>query len=236
MDNFKNFLEDHRDEMDFESPSPEVWQKLNKPVKNAPVISIKKMLYAAAAACVLLVAGLLYVMQEQKETMAGEMAIAGEVKIKLPDEVTITQPVQETTEQPSLVSTTIEQPLKKANKTKQTAGNTIDNEVQMMVKSIDENFNKILNAQLKNINQTPIYAETKDMFAGFKNQYRQLETEETQLKADIANFGMEEQLLQQLIFINQQKLNLLKSLQVEISKVNNNIPSQQKHKQHFLKM
>ncbi len=236
MDNLKNFLEDHKDEMDFESPSPEVWQKLNKPVKKAPVISIKKMLYAAAAACVLLVAGLLYVMQEQKETMSGEKVIASEGKIKLPDEVTITQPLLETTEQPSLVSTTIEKPLKKTNKIKQNAGNTIDNEVQMAVKSIDENFDKILNAQIKNISQTPIYAENKDMFGGFKNQYRQLETEEKQLKTDIANFGMEEQLLQQLIFINQQKLNLLKSLQVEISKVNNNIPSQQKHKQHFLKM
>lgn len=238
MDNFKNFLEEHKDDMDFESPSAEVWQKLNKPVKKVPVVSIKKILYAAAAACVLLVAGLLYVMQEQKQTMSGEIAMMAKGQIKPLDALTNNQAVlmPEKTTDLSLASTTVEQTIKKANRTKQNAGNTINNEVQMAVKSIDENFNKILNAQLRNINQTPIYAENKEMFAGFKNQYQKLEKEEKQLKTDIVNFGMEEQLLQQLIFINQQKLNLLKSLQVEMNKVNNNIPPQQKNKQQYLKM
>lgn len=238
MDNLKNFLEDHKDEMAFESPSAEVWQKLNKQSKKAPVISIKKILYAAAAACVLLITGLLYVMQEQKETMPGEMAIAGKAKIQSPDPLTNGQAVlmPDTIIDVSLAKTTAEQTLKKANRSKQNTGNPIDREVQMAVQSIDENFSKLLNAQLRNINQTPIYAENKDMFDGFKNQYHQLETAEKQLKADIVNFGMEEQLLQQLIFINQQKLNLLKSLQVEINKVNNNIPPQQKNKQQYLKM
>ncbi len=238
MDNFKKFLEDHKDDMDFENPSAEVWQKLNKPLKTTPVISIKKILYAATAACVLLVAALLYVMQEKKQTMSGEMAMMGKGHIKLPDSLTNEQAVlipNKTTDL-LLASTTMEQSVKKTNTTKQNTSNTIDSEVQMAVKSIDENFNKILNAQLRNINQTPIYAEDKDMFGGFKNQYRQLETQEKQLKTDIVNFGMEDQLLQQLIFINQQKLNLLKSLQVEINKVNNNIPPQQKNKQQYLKM
>ncbi|MFD2919264.1 hypothetical protein ACFS6H_06030 [Terrimonas rubra] len=238
MDNLKNFLEDHKDEMDFESPSPEVWQKLNKPLKKAPVISIRKILYAATAACVLLIAGLLYVMQEQKEPGPGEMAMAGKATIQSPDLLTNEQAVlmPDTTTDLSLARTTAEQTLKKANRSKQNTGNPIDREVQTVVQSIDKNFNKLLNAQLRNINQTPIYAESKDMFGGFKNQYRQLEIAEKQLKADIVNFGMEEQLLQQLIFINQQKLNLLKSLQVEINKVNNNIPPQQKNKQQYLKM
>lgn len=238
MDNLKNFLEDHKDEMDFESPSPEVWQKLNKPLKKAPVISIKKILYAATAACVLLIAGLLYVMQEQKEPRPGEMAMAGKATIQSPDLLTNEQTVlmPDTTTDLSLARNTAEQTLKKANRSKQNTGHPIDREVQMAVQSIDKNFNKLLNAQLRNINQTPIYAESKDMFGGFKNQYRQLEIAEKQLKADIVNFGMEEQLLQQLIFINQQKLNLLKSLQVEINKVNNNIPPQQKNKQQYLKM
>lgn len=236
MDNLRNFLEAHRDEMDVESPSSEVWQRLNKPAKKAPVVSMKKILHAAAAACVLVVAGWLFITQGKKEALSGEMAVASAVNIQLSEGLTGAQPVPDNTTNASLTGTTIQQSLKKVKPTKANTAPIVENEIQMVVKNIDENFNKILNAQLKNISQTPIYGEAKEMFDGFKNQYRKLEIEEKQLKTDITNFGMQEQLLQQLIFINQQKLDVLKSLQVEINKVNNNIPSQQKNKQQYFKM
>lgn len=237
MDNLSNFLNDHRDEMDFDSPSPEVWQKLHKQTKKTPVVSIKKWLYVAAA-CALFASGLLYLMQEKPVATPGALAEVNSIKKDTTIKTPVEQPVAVTehTETPLITSNKAEQPVKKIKTIKEKPARTIDNEVQMAVKNIDNNFNKILNTQLNNINQTPIYTASNDLFSGFKKQYRQLEKDEKQLKTDIANFGMDEQLLQQLIFINQQKLNLLKDLQIEISKVNNNTPAQERTKQHYLKM
>lgn len=237
MDNLKNFLDEHKDDMDFESPSPEVWQKLNKPAKKVPVISIKKWLYTAAA-CVLLTSGLVYLMPGKNATNPPEIAVINEPKmdtvIDIPSEKA--EPVTEHKEVPLLAEHKTEQPTIKVKALKEKPVKTINNEVQMAVKSIDDNFNKILNAQLNNINKTPIYSASNDLFTGFKTHYQQLEKDEKQLKKDIANYGIDEQLLQQLIFINQQKLNLLKDLQTEISKVNNNTPAQERNNQHYLKM
>ena len=66
-----------------------------------------------------------------------------------------------------------------------------------------------------------MYAETPDYFNDFKVQIKQMERDEKQIKADIGKRGLNDELLDQLINLYQQKLNTLKQLQIEMNKTNN---------------
>ena len=64
-------------------------------------------------------------------------------------------------------------------------------------------------------------AESADYFNDFKIQIKQMELDEKVIKSDIAKHGMNDVLLDQLINVYQQKLNVLKQLQIEMNKTNN---------------
>ena len=66
-----------------------------------------------------------------------------------------------------------------------------------------------------------MYAESPAYFNDFKIQIRQMEKDEKVIKSDIARRGMNDGLLDQLINLYQQKLNILKQLQTEMTKTNN---------------
>lgn len=65
-----------------------------------------------------------------------------------------------------------------------------------------------------------MYAETPEYFNDFKIQIKQMEKDEKVIKSDIAKRGMNDELLDQLINLYQQKLNTLKQLQLEMNKLN----------------
>ena len=66
-----------------------------------------------------------------------------------------------------------------------------------------------------------MYTETPEYFNDFKIQISQMEKDEKVIKSDIAKRGMNDELLDQLINLYQQKLNILKQLQIEMNKTNN---------------
>jgi len=66
-----------------------------------------------------------------------------------------------------------------------------------------------------------MFAETPDYFNDFKLQIRQIERDERGIKSDISKQGMNDALVDQLINLYQQKLAVLKQLQIEMNKTNN---------------
>jgi hypothetical protein len=54
-----------------------------------------------------------------------------------------------------------------------------------------------------------------------------MDRDEQQVRKDIRTYGLTNEFLEQLINVYQQKLNLLKSLQAEINKMNNKIRGNQ---------
>ena len=82
------------------------------------------------------------------------------------------------------------------------------------------NYEQLVSYQLDQIRSTPIYAESPGYFSGFKEQLEQMDSDDAQLKKDIAQYGMNAAMLDQIINVYQQKLNLLKGLQKEIQKMN----------------
>jgi hypothetical protein len=66
-----------------------------------------------------------------------------------------------------------------------------------------------------------MYAETPEYFKDFKLQLKQIDKDEKGIKSDITHNGMNSELLDQLINLYQQKLSLLKQMQLEMNKTNN---------------
>jgi hypothetical protein len=108
-----------------------------------------------------------------------------------------------------------------------------------IVEMVDQNYTPIIASQLKRLEKTPIYAESPDYFNDLKSQWHNLEKDEKKVKEDIEVVGLSDHVMAQLIRIYQQKLVLLKQLQHEISKMNNQVKKYSSFKEKqpsYLKM
>lgn len=243
MDNLKKYLLEHREEMDTDVPGEAVWQRIQKDA--TPVLPkrniIKLVFRYAAAACVLLciAAGAFLLGKKQTGT---ETAVNTDTITHKPSPLNVlVQPknvdsaIRNTSS--DVVKSGKEQ---KANPAelyvkKESSTNkpviikkkiTID-PAQLMVQDIENNYGQLVNMQLQQLRITPVYAESPDYFSSFKQQFKQIEEDEKAIKKEIRLHGLNDELLQQLININQQKLNVLKGLQTEISKLNNKVKQPQ---------
>lgn len=89
------------------------------------------------------------------------------------------------------------------------------------LQNLESSFTQVINLQRDKLNQTPMYAESPEYFRDFKVQFNQMNKDEQTIRKDIVRLGMSQELLDQLINVYQQKLNLLKQLQLEMTKTNN---------------
>ncbi|MEN9600318.1 MAG: hypothetical protein RL596_2642, partial [Bacteroidota bacterium] len=89
------------------------------------------------------------------------------------------------------------------------------------IQTLEANFTQVINLQKARISTMPMYAESAAYFSDFKVQLKQMDKDEVQIKMDISRKGMNDELLDQLINLYQQKLNILKQLQLEMNKTNN---------------
>jgi hypothetical protein len=92
---------------------------------------------------------------------------------------------------------------------------------QRGLNDLESSFTQVINLQRARVESTPMYAETPEYFSDFKIQLKQMEKDEKQIKQDIGRRGISNDLLDQLINLYQQKLNILKQLQLEMNKTNN---------------
>ena len=86
---------------------------------------------------------------------------------------------------------------------------------------IENTFTQIINLQKAKVNTTPLNAESPGYFNDFTIEMKHMERDEQTIKKDISKTGLTDELLDQLIKVYQQKLNMLKQLQIEINKTNN---------------
>lgn len=223
MDEFKKHLKLHEAELDTEKPGAHVWEQVKQKTEkqSSRIFPISNWMKYAAAAILLLLIGLTI-----------KYSISG-TKNKQP-EVIATQ----TDSLPDQVIDTIAAspvPVIHAEKIKKAEDKKIAQLPQKkkvpeltMVNELENNYGQLVNYQLDRIRQTPVYAEEPGYFDSFKNQLRQIEKDETAVKKDIAQNGLSDILLDQLIEVYQQKLTVLKSFQTAIQKMNNRVQLQQK--------
>ena len=223
MDELKKYLQNHAEELNLDEPDEQVWHNIQQqtPVvkKTRVVVMITRL---AAAACILVLAGIgvWHVINNKKDGQAQVAAVT-------PGKKTVTHAVA----QPELTIPEKTQPDILAETTTHTKQKPVTHNPRQQpvynegaldaLHGVESSFTQVINLQRQRISSMPMYAESPEYFSDFKIQIRQMERDEKVIKSDIAKRGMNDELLDQLINLYQQKLNTLKQLQTEMNKTNN---------------
>jgi hypothetical protein len=225
MDELKKYLQQHREQLDTDEPSPAIWGRIEeaqappaKPVRSLVV----RITTWAVAACLLALAGIgvrsLMLTREQPlpPTLAATTTKVPPVVVTdtkpLNSDVQVEQPTQE-------VAAVV--PIIKKNTPAKAPVSMLAAADRRMLNEIDNSFTQVINLQRGKVSSTPMYAESAEYFRDFTVEMKDLEKEEKKVKARIVQYGLSDNLLEQLINLYQQKLNTLKSLQLEMNKLNN---------------
>lgn len=222
MDELKKYLQQHREALDTDEPSPLVWERIQvqQPVKQpAVLLTIGRW---AVAACVLVLAGIgtwsLLKEDKTKETIQAAAAITEPTQnIQKPAE-TLIAGTQNNTETNNIPANSI--PVQKRTPAAKAVAERAD---LIALRNVENSFKQVINLQRNKVGTIPMYAESADYFSDFRTQIRQLEKDEKTVKAEIVKQGLTDELLNQLINLYQIKLSTLKQLQTEMNKINNRV-------------
>jgi hypothetical protein len=224
MDELKKYLQNHAEELNLDEPRPQVWHNIQQGAvkKTSVVVMITRW---AVAACILALAGVgaWSVLSDRKTDAPLQQMVAlkeEKKKMVIPVPVQTEPAVTKKPEPTDMIAKT-----ENINKPKPATRNPkqiIKNQAGInMLQNIESSFTQVINLQRDRVSSIPMFAESPEYFNDFTIQIRQMEKDEKVIKSDIAKRGMNDQLLDQLINLYQQKLNTLKQLQIEMNKTNN---------------
>ena len=225
MDELKKYLQDNRDTLDADTPRPKVWEAIQAEVKPAgKVLTMTTIIKWAAAACVVVLAGIGIRTFMQNDTPTETVAISSPKAI--PPAVKIDTPDNTAPEQEPVVNNAPAEPVYAAtkkpaytNKQANNAATTAD--PSQVLDQLASSFVQVINLQRNRISTTPLFAETPAYFDDFTKQLSQMDKDEKQIRTDIRKQGLQPEMIDQLINVYQQKLDVLKQLQLEMNKLNN---------------
>lgn len=222
MDKLKEYLLNHRADLDIDSPAGDTWEFIasKMPAKSA---SSKWVVRYAAAACLIALAGAgLWLVSR------GRRAPADTAKLHVG---TIVRDSAKGGVGAGAVGT--ERSVAGAAKggaggvsgarPKTRSGSRKPAGVSDEIGAIDKNYSSLIDYELKKLRATPLYAENGSYFSFYVEQFKQMDVDEREVRNAIKTYGLTNEFLEQLINVYQQKLNLLKNLQAEINKMNNKV-------------
>lgn len=220
MDKLKKYVQQRTDDLNFDEPSPKLWgsieAKIHQPKAKIIPLNILQISKWLAAACIIALAGLGVKSLLQPNNQKDLQPIAKqEIEVKQPETVADKKEVIVKTN-PKVISNKIE--LLKSSQKKVNNHFYAANEV---LKEIDSRFVNIVAYQKGKINNTPLFAENANYFASFKEQMLLLDDDEKTIRKKIRTEEFNMEFFNALITIYQQKLDVLKSLQFEMNKLNN---------------
>jgi hypothetical protein len=232
MDEFKKYIQNHAEELDLDEPRPQVWQNIQQETAAVKKPTVVMMVTRwAAAACILALAGIgAWSVFNTKKVAQSEMAVVNKIDTPAKNN---TQPTEENKQpseenipeqkQPERLAATKTRPVQPhhTNTTNKTTPDNKNEAALATLKNIETSFTQVINLQRERVSSIPMNAESPEYFDDFKIQIKQMERDEKVIKSDIAKRGMNDELLDQLINLYQQKLNTLKQLQIEMNKTNN---------------
>ena len=220
MDELKKYLQKHTDELNLDEPRVQVWQNIQQETGNSKKrVTILMFTRWAVAASVLVLAGIgtWYVLSDKKTNPV-------QLTAKIEKKTAVPVPVQnEPLATQKIISSVITKAKTtvKINKSINPPQPLNSNAELLTLSNIENSFTQVINLQRARVSSMPMYAETPEYFIDFKIQIRQMAKDEKVIKSDIAKRGMNDALLDQLINLYQQKLTILKQLQIEMNKTNN---------------
>ena len=228
MDEFKKYIQNNKGQMDIDEPSPLLWnsieQKIESIQKTVPVITMFRW---AVAACVIALAGIgsWYLLNQPKTTTLNQNNITANqpiIKKVIPSKIEAKKTVEPTMLASNSITKEVDSKANNTRKTKSNVDNTATlNSEKSILQNFESSFVQVINLQKARISTMPMYAESAEYFKDFNIQIKLMEKEEKNIKSTIEKQGINNDLLDQLINLYQQKLTVLKQLQLEMNKTNN---------------
>lgn len=226
MDELKKHLQQSAKDMDVDAPADAVWQRIQTTKAAKKKIPVRLLIFrVAAAACIVAIAffGIQNFFTADTKIVT-PAAIAKTADTNAQKNIAATPAIinatTDTTEQAPVAKASSIQTIK-SNSKKNTQRNL--SQPEQLLASFENNYAKLVALQLNTIRSTPVYNETEDYFDGLKTQFRQAEADESNIKNTIKKQGLTDELLEQMIAIYQQKINLLKTLQNQITLINKKV-------------
>ena len=231
MDELKKYIQQNASRLNVDEPGAEVWEGVKDAVKEVKMVkevggsnTIGLFTKWALAACVILLAGIgiWYVLTDRKTVEQTATANVPEEKKANPVEAVPqnAEPEPEPAEKPAPLLLAKNSHRPKTNKPINQQPSLNSMELGELYE-LENSFSQVINLQRAAISTIPMYAETPEYFKDFKLQLKQIDKDEKSIKSDITHNGMNSELLDQLINLYQQKLSLLKQMQLEMNKTNN---------------
>jgi cytoskeletal protein RodZ len=239
MDELKKYLQSQKDFLELEEPSEKVWTGINASVQT-PVKSMQWRKWSVAASVIFLVG--LGVWKMKKSSPAINPIVRSTNKEITPNIKEEKDSISNEANA-SVAINPFNKPLNYPAASPITTIHTVhelNSADQTKLFAMEESFHQVINMQKARISTTPLYAESPNYFSEFHQQLQQMEKDEVQIKTYIKKNGMSDELLDQLINVYQQKLNMLKQLQIEMQKLNSrfkqNRPAVDTLKTYFLNL
>jgi len=223
MDDFKEYIQENKDRLDWDLPGDEVLIEILDQVKKQRKRNYYRVLfpYLRVACLITVTIGAIWFMFVQNKK---NVLIVNNASPQASKTVTTLRSKASHVE----VNTKIEKayfgtnhskkkfPIKKEND----FNTHMVNESTLKTRIFENEISEIINTEKKAINSTPIFVESPAYFDYFKTELLKINREEHEIQSKVRKYGMNNLFLTQLINIYQEKLNVLKRLQVEIAKVN----------------
>lgn len=224
MDELKKYLQDNREALDADTPRPKVWKAIQAEVKPAgKVLTMTTLIKWAAAACVVALAGVGIWSMTHHDTIPEQTAINSPKAI--PPAVKNDTTDSKASEQKPAINHVTTEPLYAANKKPAYRNKAVNGtpavDPMQVLDQLSGSFVQVINLQRSRISTTPLFAESPAYFDDFTKQLSQMDKDEKQIRTDIRKQGLQPEMIEQLINVYQQKLDVLKQLQLEMNKLNN---------------
>lgn len=206
MDELKKHIQLHRAELDTDEPSGLSWS--NMVSKRRPVVRNLVMRWTVAASLVLATGALIYFFpaKENKTPMAV-------VQVDHNWDIRVARTIPAITATSDKQEKTIIQS-RRVQKKKAPVPS-----VMYGFEGIEASYAGMLNLQRERLRMQPIYVDAA-YFDLFKKQFAGLNNQEENVKQRIRKTGMQDIYFDELISIYQEKINVLKQLQLEINRIN----------------
>lgn len=227
-DLLKKYVTENKDKLNIEAPDVKSWERISKAIaigRQQYVPRIKKGMLYLSAACIIVIISLgvlRYISQRNNEH-----------DIPYKQSITNNYPANDTTnaettkKEASITPSLAGKPLGQTSDEKNTviASTAVKKQktklLPPMIVQIERDYDKLITGQIKYTKSLAIYGESAGYFQQFMNDFKALEKQEKELRTSIAENGLQENSIDDLITINQLKLTILKKLQMEINKTSN---------------
>lgn len=221
MDELKKYLQENSYKMDTDMPSDKLFDRIKTSTAGSKKTGARTITFRfAAAACIAagIFTGIKLLEKNTKKEEPATVVKPAQTNSQKEDNLITQAPAG--TLVPDLTAVNTE---KNLTSPKTAPGKKQIPESYQLLHSFEYNYTRLVNLQLKMIRQTPLYEETTGCFNDFKYALQQIDRDEAAIKTTIKKSGLNDELLEQLINVYQGKIDLLKSLQNEIARMNTKI-------------